>query len=183
MIAPNQWPFAPILTASSASYSSMSRHPFHSFRSPSLALALVVFPLVGLSRSALDVAGRMQLQRVAPQEVMASVFAAVEALGLIASLVGCVIAQVVIATSGARAALGAISVATAVVIVFTARHLFAADQAADAPIVAIRLLRRIPVFSLLPGPAIEAVARAAKPVRVCGGQTIVRPALDERAAS
>lgn len=45
---------------------------------------------------------------------------------------------------------------------------------ADAPVVAIRLLRRIPVFAPLPGPSLEGVARAARFGSVTAGTTIIR---------
>ncbi len=142
--------------------------------SPRLALAMLVFPVVGLGRTVLEVTGRTLLQRLAPQDGLASVFAVVESLGLFASVVGSGLAQVMIAFGDARAALVAISVFVAAILLLTATGLVAADGASDVPIVTIRLLRRIPVFAMLHGAEIESVARAAEPKNVPAGTVVMR---------
>lgn len=141
---------------------------------PRLAVAFVVFPVVGLSRSALDVSTRILIQRIAPQNALASVLATVEALGLVATLVGCLIAQVVIAISGARAAVAVVGVLAVVLLMVTAGGVLATDAAADTPVPTIRLLRRIPMFAMLPIPEIESVARTARTMNVPAGRVVVR---------
>jgi hypothetical protein len=141
---------------------------------PKLAVALVFLPIAGLGRAVLDLTGRMLMQRAAPQDALASIFATMESLALIGCAVGTILAQVVIAASGVRAAVLALGVVLAAMLLITAKPLLQVDASADAPVVAIRLLRRIPVFAPLPGPAMEGVARAAQPVHVPAGDTIIR---------
>ncbi|CAN5557924.1 hypothetical protein BH10ACT2_BH10ACT2_19040 [soil metagenome] len=139
-----------------------------------LTMALIVLPAAGLSRAILDVTGRMLMQRVAPQQALASIFAVQESLALIGCAFGSIVAQVVIAIAGVRAALFVIGGLLAILLLATSRQLTAVDASADAPVVAIRLLRRIQLFAPLPGPALEGVARAAQAVHLLRGQTIVR---------
>jgi Cyclic nucleotide-binding domain/Major Facilitator Superfamily len=138
------------------------------------AVALVVLPVVGLSRAVLDLTGRMLMQRAAPQDALASIFATMESLSLIAAALGSLVGQVVIAVAGVRAAVAAVAVVLGTLLVLTAKRLVQIDASADAPVVAIRLLRRIALFAPLPGPALEGVARAARPVRFATGDTIIR---------
>lgn len=137
-------------------------------------VALIVLPAAGLSRSILDVSGRMLMQRVAPQQALASIFAVGESLALIGCAIGSIVAQIVIATAGVRAALILIGGLLAALLLMSIKRLTEVDASADAPVVAIRLLRRIPLFAPLPGPALEGVARATQPVHVASGQVIVR---------
>lgn len=138
-----------------------------------LTVAFVVLPVVGLSRSVLDLTGRMLLQRAAPQDALASIFATMESMSLVACALGSILAQVVVATLGVRAALAAVAMVLAALLLLTSRRLMLVDASADAPVVAIRLLRRIPLFAPLPGPALEGVARAAHPLLVPAGAVII----------
>ena len=141
---------------------------------PKLAVAFIFLPLAGLGRAVLDLTGRMLMQRAAPQDALASIFATLESLALIGCASGSIVAQLVIAASGVRAAVLTLGVVLGALLLITAKRLLQIDASADAPVVAIRLLRRIPVFAPLPGPALEGVARAAQPVHVPAGHTIVR---------
>lgn len=142
--------------------------------SPRLNVALAVLPIAGLSVALTEISGRMLLQRVAPQNALASIFATVESLRLLACLLGSVIAQVVIALAGVRACLFATAAIFATMLVLTTTGLLTVDADGDAPVVTMRLLRRIDMFALLPGPALEGVARACQPRRVAAGVPVVR---------
>src|SRR5687767_12836176 len=61
----------------------------------------------------------------------------------------------------------------ALVVLGTARSLRHADDVADAPVVAIRLLRRISLLAALPGPALEGVARCGRSEHVAAGTSII----------
>lgn len=139
-----------------------------------LGVALAVLPLAGLSRAILDLTGRMLMQRAAPQDALASIFATMESLSLIFCALGSILVQVVIAASGVRAAVAAVGVVLTALLLVTAKRLLEVDASANAPVVAIRLLRRIPVFAPLPGPSLEGVARAARPVLASSGTVIIR---------
>ena len=138
------------------------------------AVALAMLPVVGLSREVLDLTGRMLLQRAAPQDALASIFATMESLSLVACVLGSLVAQVVIALAGARVAVLVIAVMLGALLLLTAKRLVQIDASADAPVVTIRLLRRITLFAPLPGPAMEGVARAARPMQFATGDTIIR---------
>lgn len=138
-----------------------------------LATAIVLIPVIGLSRALLDVLARVLLQRSAPPSELASVFGAVETLAGIGGLVGSLVAQVLIAWSGATAALVGIGAIFAVAAVGLAGSLRKADGAADVPVVEMSLLRLLPVFAPLPVWSLEAVARNAREVHAPAGTTII----------
>ena len=140
---------------------------------PSLPMALVALPVVGCSRAILSLSGRMLLQRSSPPQALASVFAALELFAGICMTLGSGLAQVLIALGGARLALGAIGALFVVMLLGTARALLVADDGADVPVVAMSLLRRLPVFAPLPALALEAVARAAVEVSASAGQHVI----------
>ena len=140
---------------------------------PMFVTALCLFPVMGLGRSVLDLSGRILLQRAAPQEALATTFAVLEALSLVCGALGVVVVQALIDLSGARAALVGVGVTLAIVIAGTAPALRHIDDLADAPVVEIRLLRRLAVFSALPGPELEGVARAGRHEHAPAGATII----------
>jgi len=140
----------------------------------SLIAAIVVFPLLGIGQSIVDLTGRMLMQRSAPQDALASVFAVMEALTSVGTVIGTVIVQISLVFAGARAALIAIAAFFAVLLAVTFRGLRRVDASADAPVVAIRLLRRVRIFAHLPGPELEGIARAANEVSVAPGDAVIR---------
>ena len=75
-----------------------------------LVAALVLIPVLGLSRALLDLLARMLLQRSAPPSELASVFGAMETTAGLGLLSGSLLAQVLIAWSGAAAALVGVGV-------------------------------------------------------------------------
>ena len=139
----------------------------------SLVTVIVLIPLLGLSRGLVDVLTRVLLQRSAPPSELASVFGAAETLAGLGGLVGSLTAQVLIASSGASAALIALGVVFVVAGAALALPLRAADDAADVPVVAMSLLRQLPVFAPLPVWSLEAVARSAQEVQVADGVVVI----------
>lgn len=140
---------------------------------PSLSTALVVLPVLGCSRAILSLCGRMLLQRSSPPQALASVFAALELLAGICMTLGSVMAQVLIAAGGARLAIGVLGGVFALMLALTWRSLRVADDGADVPVVAMSLLRRLPLFAPLPPFALEAVARAATEVHLRAGEVVI----------
>jgi predicted MFS family arabinose efflux permease len=138
-----------------------------------LVAAVIVLPLIGLSRTVLDLTGRMLLQRAAPQDALASVFAVMEASTTVGEVVGTVLVQITVAASGPRGAVAAVGAVMGVLLIATARQLQHIDASADAPVVKIRQLRVLPIFAPLPGPELEGIARAAKEISVPAGEPIV----------
>ena len=140
-----------------------------------VATAFALVPVAGLGRALLDLTGRMLMQRVAPQDALASSFAALEAFACIAMASGAILAQTLVVFAGERVALVGVGTFFALLLlVVSVSRLGDVDAIADAPVVTIRLLRSIPLFAPLGGPALEALARAARPVEVSAGDTIMR---------
>ena len=138
-----------------------------------LVAAVLLIPVMGLSRAVLDLLARMLLQRSAPPSELASVFGAMETAAGLGLLVGSLLAQVLIAWSGAAAALVGVGATFACILVAVARSLRSADDAADVPVVQMTLLRQLPVFAPLPAFELEAVARAAAEVSVADGDVVI----------
>jgi Major Facilitator Superfamily/Cyclic nucleotide-binding domain len=136
--------------------------------------AVIALPVAGIGRSVVDLTGRMLLQRAAPQNALASVFAVMEGLSGVGIVIGVVLVQVTVAAAGPRVALVALAAVFGVLLAFTSRGLRRVDATADAPVVAIRHLRNIAIFAHLPGPALEGVARAATEMSVHAGDVVIR---------
>jgi hypothetical protein len=139
-----------------------------------LVTACVVLPLSGIARSLLDLLTAVLLQRSAPPAELASVFGALETTSGAGLLVGSILAQVLIGVSGVQYALVGLAVAFSVVLVSVWRALKTADAAADVPVVAMSLLRRLPLFAQLPTITLESVARSAVERPTRRGDVIIR---------
>jgi MFS family permease len=138
-----------------------------------LVVALAALPIAGLSRSLLDVLTRILLQRSAPPEYLATVFAFIEVLTSVGLATGTVLAQVTVATVGPRVGMMMLGVMILGVLALTVQQVRAADQSADVPVVVIALLRSNPVFAPLPPAALETVARSAIERHVEAGEVLI----------
>ena len=138
-----------------------------------LVAALLLLPVMGVGRTVLDVTGRMLLQRAAPQEALAAVFATLEALTLVGTAIGSLLVQLLVVTEGVRAALLGLGCVLGLLLLATGRRLRHVDEIADAPVVAIRLLRSVALFASLPPIEIEGVARAGAIEHFPGGSAII----------
>jgi len=141
---------------------------------PTVVGAFLLLALAGLGRTVLDVTGRILLQRAAPPDVLGDVFSLLESLMNVGLAFGSIIVPVLVGLSGARAALIGTGVVFLLVIVVSWRRVRAVDAAADVPHVEIRLLQSIPIFSRLPAPQLEGLARALRPVEYAAGETVMR---------
>ncbi len=139
-----------------------------------MVTTLLVLPIAGIARSLLDVSGRMLLQRCAPQDALASVFAILEVLSGAGMLCGSVMVQVLIAHGGARSALIGVAIFFVLVLLVTAPGLRRVEEHADAPVVQIRLLRLTSLFGSLPGPVLESLARGSEMIEFPRGAAIIR---------
>ena len=141
---------------------------------PAVVTALVLLPLIGFGDSLLNLTSRMLLQRSTPPDATAGAFAAIELFMGIGMLVGSLCTQLLIAAGGVDTALIGLGIFFGVIVMLSWRSLADADDSADIPLVAISLLRRIPLFTPLPPLALEAVARAATEISVPAGEVVVR---------
>ena len=135
--------------------------------------ALLFLGLVGLGNTLVDVSAFTLLQRAVPDEVLARVFGAVQALWVGAIGVGAILAPVLIAALGVRGALIVTGALLPVLAVVTRRRLAALDEA-PIPVRELALLRGIDIFSPLPPAVLESLANALVPVRVEAGREVFR---------
>jgi hypothetical protein len=137
-----------------------------------LPLALAILPIVGAGSSMADLAARMLLQRLAPQDALASVFAFAEVLAQAGCALGAGLTQLLLLAGPRPALIGLVSVLVGA-LALAVGPIRAVDAQADAPVVEVRALRRIPMFAALPGPTLEGLARAADAGVAPAGSVIV----------
>ena len=140
---------------------------------PSLYIALIGLPILGFSRSLLNLTSRSLLQRSSPPEALGSLFAVLEMFTGVGMLLGSIVAKVLISAGGTDAAFVGVAVFFAVLLLITWSSLRVADDSADIPIVAINLLRSMPLLAPLPSLELESIARGADEVTVAAGQVVV----------
>ena len=119
----------------------------------SLALALVLFALLGVGNSLVDVAAFTLVQRAVPDEVLARVFGVIQMLWLASVGIGAIVAPVLIDAFGLE---GAMIVTGAVVPAARPRDEPEARRdrrGSDAPDESrLQLLSSTPIFAPLPAP-------------------------------
>jgi len=140
---------------------------------PTVIGAFVLLAVAGLSRTVFDVTGRILLQRAAPPQVMGQVFALLESLMDAGLALGAILVPVLVGLSGAQAALVGTALLSVALVAVTWRRLRTIDDAADVPQVQIQLLRSISIFSPLPAPELEGLARALVLVEASAGATLI----------
>jgi MFS family permease len=137
-------------------------------------LGLILFGLVGVGNTVVDVAALTLLQRTVPDEVLTRVFGVVQSVFVATLGLGAIAAPLMTGTIGIR---GAMIVTGAILPVMAAllwRRIRALDGEALAPIRELELLRAIPLFKPLPAPAIDQLASSLIPVHATAGGEIVR---------
>jgi MFS family permease len=128
--------------------------------------ALVLFGVIGLGNTLVDVAGMTLMQRSADEEVLGRVFGVLESLLLATMALGALVMPGVISLLGARGALIATGVLLPALVVVTLPALRRIDAEARVPAEALDLLRRLPLFAPLPPTVLERLASAAVEVHV-----------------
>jgi hypothetical protein len=140
---------------------------------PETVPALVFLALIGLGNTLVDVSAFTLLQRAVPDEVLARVFGAVQALWVGTIGIGAILAPALIEAVGIERALivtGALLPALALLL---SRRLAALD-ALPVPETELALLRGIDLFKPLPAPVLESLAQSLVPVRVEAGREVFR---------
>jgi MFS family permease len=140
---------------------------------PHTATALVLLALAGLGTTVVDVAGITLLQRNTPDEVLTRVMGVVQSVFVGTLGLGAVLAPALIDGLGDRWTLAVVGIPIGVAAALAWPRFRQLDRAALAPANA-DVLRRIPIFSPLPPPIVEQLARDAHPLHVSDGHPIVR---------
>ena len=141
---------------------------------PRAALALVLFAVVGVGNTLVDVSGFTLLQRSAPEEVLGRVFGVLETVTGIGFAAGAALAPALVAGLGERWAFAVSGALLPVLALGTSRRLVAIDAEAVVPERQLALLRAIPMFAALPGPTLERLAASLRPVDASAGEIVVR---------
>jgi MFS family permease len=138
----------------------------------SVGAAFVLLPLAGVCQALVDTGGRALLARVTPHAVLARVFGVLEGVTMAALALGSLLVPILAAAGGVRLALIGVATVLVTAVVLPLATLRAVDSAvprADA----IRLLRGHGLFSALPAPVLEGLARELQSEPVREGRVIV----------
>jgi MFS family permease len=143
-----------------------------------VGVVMGLLALVGAGQAVLVIAAHTMLQRVVAAQVIGRVFGMVEGLSMAGLALGAGLTPLLIHVGGYRLALvvvGCLLPATALTGIRTLRRL---DEGRTVPIVEVALLRSLPHFADLPGPALETLAGALERVNAEPGQVIIRQGED-----
>jgi MFS family permease len=141
---------------------------------PSLAAALILFGVLGVGNTLVDVAGLTLVQRTAPDDVRARVFGVLESVFLGTIGIGAILAPLLTAAFGPRGALIAAGTGLSVLVLLFWRALGAVDAAVAGPEPKLALLRGISIFAPLPPVTLEQLASSLTRVRVPAGAVVFR---------
>ena len=146
-----------------------------------LAVAIVLFGVIGVGNTLVDVSGMTLLQRSADEAVLARVFGVLESLILGTLAAGALIAPVLVSLLGPRGALVATGAFLPVLLVVTLPALRRVDDAARVPTEPLELLRSLPLFAPLPSTVLERLASAVVEVHVPPmGEAVTQGAVGDR---
>ena len=139
---------------------------------PNVAAALVLFGILGVGNTLVDVAGLTLLQRAAPDDVRARVFGVLESVFLGTIGLGAILAPLLTAVLGPRGALIAAGGGLTLLVVVCWRPVAALDALTALRESELALLRAIPIFAPLPLVTLEQLASRLSRVRVPAGEVV-----------
>jgi MFS family permease len=129
-------------------------------------VALVLFALVGMGGTLIDVTGMTLLQRAAPAEVVGRVFGVLQSLMLATTAVGALVTPLLISALDPAWAFAAVGLLLPAAVLPALRSLTAIDRSARIAVEPLELLRGIAIFAPLPTPVLEWLASLAAEVHV-----------------
>jgi MFS family permease len=141
---------------------------------PESVASFLLFLVIGVGNTLVDVTGVTLMQRSAPDEVLGRVFGAFEGLLALGMGLGSLLAPALDATLGTRGAVLVAGLVLPVALLPLWRPLVAIDRAAPVDSEHVDLLRGIPIFAPLAPPALERLAQALVPVQIERGDAVFR---------
>jgi hypothetical protein len=135
---------------------------------------VLLLALVGGARALFEVSVRVLLQRSVTPDRLAQFFGLAEGLSMLGLAAGAILAPALVALSGPRVALIGVALVLPLVVLLRVRLLYQVDQHARVPVVEIALLRRLPIFGMLPSDAMEGLAQGLEKVPFVSGDALVR---------
>jgi MFS family permease len=141
------------------------------------AAPIAAAPLFGLSAAGMslgNVVGVTMLQRLVPDAKLTRVFGVLESTYMAGEGVGALATSLLIVAVGPRWTLLAGGMLLPVIGFAVRRRIAGMDVGVRVPEHEIDVLRRTPIFGVLPGPALERVARNAVPRTVESGAVVIR---------
>jgi MFS family permease len=141
---------------------------------PSVGGALLLFGILGIGNTLVDVAGLTLVQRVAPDDVRARVFGVLESVFLGTIGIGAIVAPLLTHVFGARGALIAAGGGLAAIALPLWLPLRRLDAAVAVPEPELELLRSIPIFAPLPPVTLEQLASRLVHVRFAAADDVFR---------
>lgn len=133
-----------------------------------------LFALSSAGMSLSNVAGITMLQRLIPDAKLTRVLGVLESMYMGGEGLGALAASVAVVTFGPRWTLLAGGLMLPVITLAVRRRLANLDVGVRVPEEELSVLRRTRIFSVLPGLALERLARNAVPVHVQAGTTVIR---------
>ena len=139
-----------------------------------LAPVMVLVAACGLAASWYELTSRMLLQRIARLDLLGHVFSMVEAMQMAMLAIGSASVPVLVRWFGAENAPIGIGILMVVTVVLLAPALVRIDRGAKVPVTEMAALRASRLFSPLPAPALETLARDARHRDYAAGTNMIR---------